>query len=707
MAGFDKKELDNLYTLYEFEKDKEYEDCNVYIYEQGYFNNAEIVVFKDSDNKHIEKIKDEYIELGFSVSIRIGDRYEEIKRKLFNGFFKVELSNRKVMKEYDEYCKRQTKRLGGNQYSFIESKYLQNGILCDESIVDNIFTKMGQDGTQLVILEAPAGFGKTCTAYEISNRMAQKSEKKVPILAELSKNRSARIFSYVLLTEVDRKFPRLSSRLVTEQIREGNIPLIIDGFDELLSKSVEDDEQTLEEAKTMLDTIANLLSKGSNAKILLTSRKSSIFTGDVFDEWVESKLYNCEVNRIQILNPTVSEWIGCEKQQYFEEKGIDLENIANPVLLTMLRNESLQECETKYKHSCDILNHYFLILLEREKERQQLLINVNEQKRIMSKLAAMMVELDISSDEQDGIQALIEEIVSPNISNYLSLYYDLDDDEESVPPTEEEFIAKLTHSALLDRVGSNSNNIGFVNDFIFGILIGDALIQNDLKADELTDKYLNMASTAYAVESEENRKKFYEIIVSGKTGLNAEQRIVLDMKILGEIRQDFIDEYFSEIIFWKRIGFTNTFLNCTFSNCTFQENTVQSSTFQGCTFINCIFYLFDVSRDDIVEQNSVFISCKGHEDIQSVFMIEEEKYTEKNNEYYEKLVLEQYWMKGSNAAEPRKTRRTLLKGIKQNERMGVNLAIERLIGKKVLKPLTYCIEMNFSEMTEIKRILGR
>lgn len=37
---------------------------------------------------------------------------------------------------------------------------------------------------------------------------------------------SVGIFSYVLLTEIDRKFARFPSSLVTEQIKEGNIPLI-------------------------------------------------------------------------------------------------------------------------------------------------------------------------------------------------------------------------------------------------------------------------------------------------------------------------------------------------------------------------------------------------------------------------------------------------------------------------------------------------
>lgn len=705
MTERNKKELDELYTLYEFEKHKEMEGCSIYIYEQGYFNNAEIVTFRDFSEEYLAAIKAEYSEVGFSVSLRKGGEYEKIKRELFNGFFKVKLSNKKVLKEYSEYCNKQTKHLGGNEYSFIKLDYLHNGVLREESIVEEIVSKMNQDGAQLVILEAPAGFGKTCTAYEISRSLALKNEAKVPILAELSKNRSASIFSYVLLSEIDRKFPRLSSGLVTEQIREGNIPLIIDGFDELLSKSLEDDEKTLEEAKTMLDTIANLFSEGSNAKILLTSRKSAIFAGDIFDEWVESKLGKCEVNRIQILNPTVKNWIGYEKKQYFEDKGINIDNVANPVLLSMLRNETLESCRKNYEHSYDILNRYFTLLLEREKERQALLIPVEEQKSIMRKLAAVMVELNISSDERDGIQALIEDIVSPKMANYLSLYHNYGED--SIPPTEEQFIAKITDNALLDRVSVNSNKVGFINEFIFGILIGDALIAKDLKAKELSEKYLNMVLTAYAAECEEKRKELYHIIDSDMKSVEAGQSILLEMKMLGEIRSDFIEDYFSGIDFDKEVRFQNVFLNCTFDNCVFNENSVENSVFQGCTFINTTFYHFDILKDSLVEHSSVFLSCRGHENIQEALTIADESVADENDEYYERLVLEQFWMKGSSAAEPRKTRRTLLKGIKQNDRLYVNAAIERLIDNGVIKPLTYCMELNFSKLTEIKRILGR
>lgn len=703
-----KEKIENIYRLYDFQKDNDYEGCSVYTYDQGYFNNAEIVVYQDVDVALIDKIKEDYSQMGFAVSVRDGKVYEDLKKALFEGFFRIEISNKKVIKEYERFCALQTKKLGGNVYSFIESQYLFNGVLCEVNILKNISKQLSADGPQLVILEAPAGFGKTCTSYEIARLISESCKDKVPILAELSKNRSARIFSYVLLTEIDRKFPRLSSQVVTEQIREGNIPLIIDGFDELLSKTRNEDEKSSEETKTMLDTIAALFTNGSNAKVLLTSRKSSIFTGEVFDSWVEDRLAKCEVNRIEILNPTVVDWIGKEKKEYLEVTGIDINHVANPVLLAMLKNEPLEAFDTKFKEAKDILDHYFNVLLEREKDRQQLLISVDEQKKIMRRLASMMVQLDISADESDGIQALIEEIVSPDLAEYLTLYHQNLDMEEIQPPTEEEFVMKLVHSALLDRVSLSSNQLGFINEFIFGILIGDAVIEGDLSPNELSSKYLSFVSTSYAIENKKNREKLYSQIICSNVDMSVEDKLILQMRFLEKMDCDFVDEYISDVVFKSDFDFGEkyVFMNCIFTSCTFEKNIVKSSLFEGCHFIDCTFYDFTAERIENSEE-SVFISCKGHENLELVLSYVPEEKKEKGNEYYERLVLEQYWMKGSAAADPRKTHRTLLKGIKQQEQAKVLLAIESLIDKKILRRLTYCIELDFSKLAEVRRILGR
>lgn len=45
-------------------------------------------------------------------------------------------------------------------------------------------------------------------------------------------------------------------------------------------------------------------------------------------------------------------------------------------------------------------------------------------------------------------------------------------------PSEDEYLAKLSHHALLDRIPNTSDLIGFINDFIFGYLIADSIVHD-------------------------------------------------------------------------------------------------------------------------------------------------------------------------------------------------------------------------------------
>ncbi|MCC8050881.1 MAG: hypothetical protein LIP10_09535 [Clostridiales bacterium] len=712
MKKNEREKIDNLYKSYEFEKVKECPSCNVYTYDQGYFNNAEIVVFDESED-NIEEIKNEFGRMGYSISKRKASEYEIIKQELFKGFFRIAASNERVIREYNRYCDIQSKRIGGGSYSYIESHYLLNGQPCEKNILETIYSQIMQEGSQLIILEAPAGFGKTCTAYEIVNLIARDNDETTPFLTELSKNRMAKIFRYVLLDECDKKFPRLSYDLVIGQIKAGNIPLIIDGFDELLSKAENDSENTDSsdnEAVTMLDTIAQLFGKDSKAKVLLTSRKNSIFAGKVFDNWVEKKLDGCVVNRVQIQTPTSRDWIGAEKLEYLSKIGIEADYIANPVLLSMLRNMSLEDFESKFRTAKDIVDNYYDIMLEREKERQQLLISVDEQKNIMRKLATIMVLLDFSSDDPENMQEWIKEVVSSDdMARYLKLYSDKAEYDDILVPSEDEFIMKLVHNALLDRVSINSNSIGFINDFIFGILIGDAIYENELQPKDLSDKYVILISSAYIVEDKDRREIVSRKIHEADLNLSIDLWLQLDMNLPHSLSENYKNEYIRDVVFSGGTNFTmgGKFNNCTFESCTFESNRIPKDLFSGCCFINCSFYDVTVIETGNPMENSTFISCKGVEQLQKKLMINNPETLQKDELYYEKLVLEQYWKKGAKFAEPRKTRLTLMKGINQREHAQVGLAIANLISKGILVELTNCIQLEFSKIGEVKSILGR
>lgn len=705
-----KDSISSLYELYGFSKDIDEKYYTVYLYDQGYFNNAEIIKYKGADEDSIQALKEDYLKSGYSVSIKEGTSKESVEKELFSGFFKVENSNNRVISEYEDFCKMQTKKNGGLQYSYIPSLFTINGNSSSEPIIDLIYKLLSAEGSQLIILEAPAAFGKTCTSYEVSKEIAIREQDRVPILAELSKNRTASIFDYVLYSEIDKKFTQLSSKLVTEQIIKGRIPLLIDGFDELLSKSHNDQADSIEDVKSMLDTIANLFKRGSNAKVLLTSRKSAIFVGEVFDEWANQKLEECTITRVQILSPSVKDWISQDKLDILHKSDIDLIPLANPALLSVLKNSDIDLFQKEFRTTSDILEYYIEMILHREIERQQLLVEASEQRTILQKLASMMVQLDIVSDEPEGIKALIEDIISPHLYDYLKRYNDRSD---ILEPNEEEFVMKIVHNAFLDRVKISSNDIGFINEFIFGIFIGEAIVNNYVEILDVKGKFLSFVISAFSVERPDRKDRLIDELAKIEKSLSTEQKLLIETSLTRSLSFDYVDEYISDMTFDGTINYStgHYFYNCIFTGCIFKDVTFEDALFEGCYFINCSFYNVDAVKTETgVSEVSSFVSCSGHEKLLAVLgeidtiVVET---NEKNDTYYERILLEQFWMPGAERIQLKRSYTTLFRGIPPKDRSKIDKAVERLCNRGIFRKQSYCIAIDKSKLQEVSTILGR
>lgn len=703
-----KHALTKLYSLYLFEKTYEDDYGIVYTYNSGYFNNAEIVIF-DRERFELKRICDEYTKMGFSVRDVEYKTIEEAHEKLFEGFFKVAQSNLKLSDEYAGYCALQSKKMCGSQYNYINGKYYIDGEQKEGSnVTDEICDFFCNSESRLIILEAAAGFGKTCASFEVINKLTKKITKRVPILAELSKSRHARIFKHVLYAEIDQKFPSLSSPLVISEIKNGRVPLIIDGFDELLSKSMLSAEEveagSFEDVQTMLDTIAELFCEGSKAQILLTSRKSSIFAGAIFDEWVESRLVNCDVVRIELGEPTVQQWIGKEKTAVLEANSINIDAIANPVLLTIIRNTPIKEFEEKFSGVEALLNRYFTSLLEREKSRQSLPLSIEEQYDIMCSFAAWLVCFDISAEDPSFLKDIFNEILRPMIGDIEERYAVRFSSEDR--PTDDEFVMKLVNHALLDRVTNTTNKIGFINEFIFGLFIGESIVKGKIKEESLGNKYISIAVTAYCVKSDENKIKLYERVASQLAKTTPEFRLATEVKLLGRIDSDYAgiyieDNRFCGVVFDDR----NRFTHCTFNQCVFFDCKILPSTFTGCTFVNCRFYNIEILGQIAIDEiGIVFSNCVGSD---AFGVIVEDRPLANVGQNYEKLVLEQYWKPGYEQAELRRTYRTLFRGTQTSDQQGVADAINSLKQQGYLTERSHCLELNFNFINEIKGILGR
>lgn len=706
-------EIKNLYILYGFEVLREEEAFIAFLMSDGYFNNLEILQF--DPQLDVNPLVREYTDIGYAVKVSQYVSYEETHTNLFNGFFYQKQITRRLLSEYNQYATQQAQKLGCAEYKFVPCKYVGDTNLIEKDAVGFIYKQIFQKGCQLIIVEAAAGFGKTSISYELIKKLAQNSQGTVPLITELSKNRRAQVFKYVLLSEIDTKFRGRSSKLVEKEIMEGNIPIIIDGFDELLSKSIpqgtEITDDDAESAQTMLSTIAKLLEGESNAKIVLTSRKNSIFAGELFSSWSEKWLKNCEITRIQIVPPSISDWLNDEQLAVLQEKEIQLSDIANPTLLTFLSSKSADDIRIEFTSVEDILNKYFQILLLREQDRQTLLLSAEEQLLIMKRLAWNMVDLDEAAFSFEDLKVILSLSVEENEKKqYLERY------EQSLGiencPTEEEFLAKLSHHALLDRIPNTANLVGFINDFIFGYLIAECLLNKSINKkvswSEIKEKYWDLMITAYSVCCNQKRSDLYDLLESSGLHFSAGMQLNSDTLLKKRVCHTYKNEYFDSMQFQKFTTIdSGSFTNCTFIYCIFDKCTISSDAFFECKFYGCQFYDIEIDMKPIVNCNLVFSNCNGIDELRRVANQTPIYIPITEKELYEKKVLEQYWRPGSDHADRRRVFDTLFKGYSQQDYPGISDAIDRLCSEGILLRKNYCIELNFSQINKIRSILGR
>ena len=695
------EEIEALYELYGFSKVKQSDDYVVFTYSNGYFYNAEIIKF----NNQIEetKLKREFEEAGYSVRIIEYVSLEKTHELLFNGFFAVKNINDRLLKDYELFGELQSKKLLGATYEYVEPKCNWNCEGEQKDLIFGIYEQIQKPGAQLIILEAAAGYGKTCTSYELIKMIADNcTDNFAPIFTELSKNRKAALFRYVLLDEIDRKFTSLSSELVISEIRNGKVPLIIDGFDELISRSnknMSDPNSVEDDSQTMLDTIAELFEPGCQTKVVLTSRKSAIFTGDIFEEWKDKHLPKCNVTRVSIDEPTVSVWIGFEKTEYLEKHGIPFASIINPILLAFMRSMEMDKFEETCSNVENVISYYFNSLLERERERQSLQLTVKEQYRIMEQIAKDFVEFEIIAEEISFIRDLFIEIIHDNYKSYRDRYVAIEE-----RPTEEEFATKLAGHALLNRISPQKNQIGFINDFIFGILIGDCILEDDSILEEMDGKYIDIACTAYASRSDEKKNELLEKVLPQIDRLNYEQQLDTEIKLANTIQRNYESHYFSNRSF-QDVFFDGSygFKKCTFRNCLFKESIFVTRAFEECSFYDCKFYDIEVIRDTTTNRKLIFsANCVGHEKL-----MKESAYEEANivTDNYEQIVLKMYWRKGNRFSRGRLPEMFLLRTPNEETRMGIANALESLKHKNLLYKEGHYWFVNTEKIKEIKEIL--
>lgn len=594
------EKLDELFKSYNYNvSSKSNSEVRIYTLRYGMYHAAEILLI--NENYDPKAIKSEFSELGYATEIKTLKDIENIEEYLFEGFFiKTPLGN-ELKTRYNQFVLKQLKNLPeGSKYEYVKSAYDilhqdETGMLIEThsydgsngiSLIEKLNSLMSESkGALFIILEAAAGFGKTCTAYEVLNTFSTKHTKLLPFFTELSRNREARIFKHILLKEIDEQFPNgIKQNIVIEQITKGRIPLIIDGFDELITK-----ESNKEEVESMLTTIVDLL-KGK-AKIIITSRKTAIFNSEEFLNSINESKNEFSLARIEIKEPTIENWLSKERMNLLEQNSFPIEQIANPVLLSYLKNISLEKLHSYLIDSQNgsLIDKYIDYLLKREQVRQNIKLNVETQLRIFRKLMRFMTEFNITAESKDTIKDLIksynQKILQSSLKEYIS--------EEK--PSMEDLVETLSNHVFLDR--KPNGDIGFVNDFIFGLLVGDNLIMKKYQEyypniDEyLPQDFASKAVQSYKIQSVDRRNMLFSELNSIPFNFESEFFFNLEYTYLNNFSRQYNNLYINDMDL-NNVSFNDyqQFTECGFSNITFNNCVFKLKAFSDCTFHNCMFY---------------------------------------------------------------------------------------------------------------------
>ena len=636
MTSQEREQIWKLYERYGYRTVELEEDYIIFILENVMYPAVDILIFSEDSQRYQEQ-KNHYSQQGYGVHVTPYRGLSSVEDYLFQGFFRVKDVARQLEMNYERYAERQMKLYSRDkaEYRYIPIRYTVESnfqsVPDTNPLVDSIFHNMQGDHPVLIIIEAAAGFGKTSTAYELIHQYALRQPDARPFFMELAKDRQATNFRYLLLSQIEQQFDiLLKNDIVLHNIRQGRIPLIIDGFDELLSADLDNGglDADFKEVGTMLSTIAELLTNRS--KVVLTTRKTAIFSGESFIDWYYERIDSSiqfDIIRYQLAAPSLHDWLDARRRKAFGERHIGA-SIANPVLMGYLRYIDDQEYDEIIQNPYLLADKFFSFMLKREIERQDLPFSVTDQFRILRRLAALFGGYGISSDTRNEVKQSIFELNQQLIT------------QKAVTKDAESIANTLTNHALLDRKGNE--NIGFLNDFIFGTLYMHSVINDD---EDMLDfyretayPYLEKAILAAEVADETDRQLFYDRLQM-YCHLNDALRFWAGVKLKATSLGAYKGVSFDAGALYNPVehcnfaqGFGNSFIECSFSNFDFRHCHFNFEQIDGCTFINC---RFESCTKDGSTQQCEFYNCT---ELPSQHFIENAPETEQPQEYNELML---------------------------------------------------------------------
>lgn len=651
----DYSKLDSLYIDYGF-KPVQINGVKLYEYKHGRYFGVDII---DDGSDNVREVQNMYSNQNFSTARKQYKDIDSAEEDLYLGFFQIENRRKDGLNKYNTFKENQLKGLSeGAEYRYVDCKYnilhfdndnaiCQMGELRSDNVINTIgneiLNAISEKTPMLTIIEAAAGFGKTCTAYELVKTICESNgfEGIVPLYIELSRNREARIFKHILQNEIERQFQNaVTSKVVERQIQRGKVLVLIDGFDELLSKEVTSEKEQQRDVESMLTTIFNLLR--DKAQIVITSRKTVMLNGDSFQNALLRRKTPFNVLRITLAEPDINDWLDYNQRMVLNSAGVSLENIANPAVLSYLRSMPIDELQ-KITAESNIAKIYMEFLCRRERVRQNIDMQYDVQLRIFLKLTRMMCELDINAGERSFIKSLIQEYNTELFDDYIN---NVRDDTRF---TQEELADTLTNHALLDR--RDSENIGFINDFVFGTLIGMNLekgkfqLHHNNPEDVLSQTFASIALEAYKEQPKLNRKQLWNVLHEIPFPYDSSFEFIKDYFLMGEIKEELFSDFIIDDLKIKNLHFVNPasfengiFTNCTFTNCCFDIHCFTKTSFTNCGFYDCV-WVSETHQEGV--ENVMMAGCEANNDFYTCLLeVDESKDTEHIDQVnYEELIL--------------------------------------------------------------------
>lgn len=704
----DRSKVRLAYERYGFlEQTSSQKNVMVFSIRTGHYHNADIVPLDDTID--VSCTIDEFQELGYACQKKVYSCVTEIETALFSGFFNLDSTRQRLLRDYEEFTDSLVKVHSDKaSYTYIKTQYYVNNKEGQFTVAQEILDRLDASKPILFLVEAAAGFGKTCSAYELVKEITNTRTHQLPLFSELSRNRQAKIFRYVLLDEIDRSFPLLSSSLVRSEIKSGKVPVILDGFDELLHESATDESSNYEATEPMLDTISELLT--NKAKVILTTRRTAIFDGDEFHQWIDNHENDFEVIRLRIQEPRVEDWLPEERLESISSAGFPIENLSNPVLLSFLRCISDDEFAEVSQDSTKLVDKYFDSMMERERKRQDLFMTPNEQYQILRTISDDMIEFDYTSESREYIYSLILE------NNQLLLEKSRRSYPVDTRPTTDELVNKLTSHALLDRKGKDSQGIGFVNEFVLGNFCADNIIDDKSLEWDGDKRFIEPAIQSYLPRAEDERRLLWDSLKFVLEFMNGADKINYNFLLTGELRMALDSETVEELVVCGlRFGELANIKDTVFISSKFTECDFLIDKMDNVTFINCDFYQCTVTDERSSGSDSIhFAGCSDDNDFISLINPQDNDLDE-TDEFTNDFdacdihVLEKFYPRGSQTFQKHRAIGAICAINKQFNHYDILKSIEKLKKKGYLSvpDKRSFLEINIDLIGDIKAALGR